>query len=85
MNPNTLNTLTWVLIYGGLMLVCLSIFVLRAGGAWGWVSGGLGWVMVVAGVVCVYWRSRIPDPVVSNPILPTAALGPDPLTKDPNV
>jgi len=66
MHPNTLQTLTWVLIYGGLMLVCFSVFVVQAGGAWGWVSGGLGLVIVTAGVGCIYWRSVWPDPLTKD-------------------
>ena len=61
---------TWLLIYGGLLLASLGLFVLR--GAVG--NAGMGWAMVVGGVVglgvgvvLVVLRSRMPD----VPELPT--------------
>ncbi len=70
MDARRIEKWTWLLIYGGLLLVSLGVFVLRGNG--GSVSGvgsaSLGWVLVlaglagvVAGVVLVVLRSRMPD------------------------
>jgi hypothetical protein len=60
---STLETLAWVLLYGGLLLLCLSVFVFRGGDA-----AHLGWTLVVvgagssgAGIVAIWWRSRQGD------------------------
>jgi hypothetical protein len=57
-----LETLTWVLIYGGLLLLCLGYFVRRGG------NDVLGWALVAGGVAdaalglaLLWWRSRRPD------------------------
>jgi hypothetical protein len=59
MKPATMETLAWVLIYSGLLLLCLGLFLQRDGGM------VLGWALVVAGaldaaagVVLIWWRSR---------------------------
>jgi hypothetical protein len=44
MSNQNLERLTWVLIYSGLLLACLGVFV-RSG------SDGLGWTLIVAGLV----------------------------------
>ena len=55
---------TWLLIYGGLLSLSLGLFVLRGPVS----SAGLGWALVllgvagvVAGVVLVVLRSRLPE------------------------
>ncbi len=53
-----LDTLIWVLIYGGLLLVCLGIFVLRQGGAFGWAMLIAGGVAAAVGAVLIVVRSR---------------------------
>jgi O-antigen/teichoic acid export membrane protein len=61
MRNATLEKLAWVLIYGGLLALCLGIFVLREGAAtpgWALVVGGGG--VVVLGVGAVWWRARRP-------------------------
>jgi len=61
MRNATLEKLAWVLIYGGLLSLCLGLFVLRGGDAslgWGLVAGGGG--VAVMGVLAVWWRSRRP-------------------------
>ena len=55
-----IETWIWVLIYGGLLLLCLGLFVLRLGGTLGWALVVLGPVSVLAGVVLVVVRSRMP-------------------------
>ena len=63
MKNSTLETLAWVLLYGGLLLLCLSVFVFRGGDA-----AQLGWTLVVAGaagagtgIVAIWLRSRRKD------------------------
>jgi hypothetical protein len=58
----TLEKLIWVLIYGGLLVLCLGVFVLRAdaGLGWGFVIGGGGVAAVGAALVVVRAR-RPPD------------------------
>ncbi|MCW5634913.1 MAG: hypothetical protein KIT17_16380 [Rubrivivax sp.] len=60
-NPQ-LETLTWVLIFSGLVIAALGVFVQRGGGS------HLGGVLIVAGLAAaaagiflVWWRSRRPD------------------------
>lgn len=62
MKAKTLETLAWVLIYSGLLMVCLGWFVQRTHDPIGWtliVAGGLD---AAAGVVLIWWRSRMPNP-----------------------
>ena len=63
MNKSRLGALIWVLIYGGLITVSVSLFVLRAE------AEGLGWWMLavgaaasVAGAALVVVRARMEDP-----------------------
>jgi hypothetical protein len=42
MRNATLEKWVWVLIYGGLLLLCLGLFVLRG-------DAGLGWGLVIVG------------------------------------
>jgi hypothetical protein len=59
MNKSTVETLVWVLIYGGLLTLSVALFVIRGGNpglGWGLVAGGglataLGVVLIV-----VRWR-----------------------------
>ncbi len=58
MTNSNLDKLTWVLIYVGLLLLCLSIFVLRGDASLGWTLLGAGGAMAAAGVLCAWLRSR---------------------------
>ena len=61
MNVKRIEKWTWVLIYGGLLLLSLGLFVLRSDAVMGWallLAGGAG---VVAGIVLVVLRSRMPE------------------------
>lgn len=60
MRNATLDKLIWVLIYGGLLTLCLGIFVLRtdAGLGWGFVTGG--GVVAAVGTALVVVRARRP-------------------------
>jgi protein-S-isoprenylcysteine O-methyltransferase Ste14 len=60
MSNAALETLIWVLIYGGLLVVCLGFFVVRSAE-----SSVIGWAMLVGGAcssavgaVLIYVRSR---------------------------
>lgn len=50
----------WILIYSGLLLLCLSLFVLRRGSALAYVLMALGALLVPAGVFLIVLRSRMP-------------------------
>jgi hypothetical protein len=59
MKPATVEALVWVLVYGGLLLLCLGLFVQRADGPLGAVLMVAGGIVAVAGVVLIYVRSRM--------------------------
>ena len=70
MNKSRLGALIWVLIYGGLISVGVSVFLLRAG------ADGLGWWMLavgtaasVAGAALVVVHARMAEsvPAAKNP------------------
>jgi hypothetical protein len=61
MTTRTLEKLVWVLIYGGLLLICLGVFVQRGDAALGWALAALGTAFAVAGVALIGVRSRMPD------------------------
>ena len=56
-----LDALIWVLVYGGLLLVCLGAFVRRTAEVMGWVFIVFGGVLAVAGGALVVVRARRPD------------------------
>jgi predicted MFS family arabinose efflux permease len=57
MNTRTLELLTWVLVYGGLLGVCLGLALFKQGGPAGllWISA----LVAALGLVLIYVRSRI--------------------------
>ena len=59
MKTNTVQTWVWVLIYGGLLLLCLGLFAGRADAALGWLLVAGGATLAAAGVVLIVWRSRM--------------------------
>ncbi len=59
MKPSTVEALVWVLVYGGLLLLSLGIFVGRTDAGLGWLLGLAGGAIAVAGVVLIYVRSRM--------------------------
>ena len=61
MTTNTIDKLIWVLIYGGLLALCLGLFVQRNAEGLGWILIALGAVVAVAGAGLVWVRSRM-DP-----------------------
>ena len=56
-----LEKLIWVLIYGGLLLLCLGLFVRRAGAGFGLLMMVAGTAVALAGAVLVAVRARIAE------------------------
>ena len=61
MKPSTLETLIWVLIYGGLLVLSLSLFVARRSQGLGTLLAVAGGALTAAGAALVYVRSRLKD------------------------
>ena len=61
LKTSTLESLVWVFIYGGLLLLSLSVFVSRHSGALGTTLAVAGSVIAVLGAVLVVVRSRMKD------------------------
>ncbi|MEY4563746.1 MAG: hypothetical protein RLZZ618_3023 [Pseudomonadota bacterium] len=61
MKTSTLETLIWVLIYGGLLVVCLGVSIQRSWSSLGLGFMGVGAVVAVVGFALVYVRSRVKD------------------------
>lgn len=59
MKTSTVEALVWVLIYGGLLLLVLGLFVARSDAGLGWVLGSAGAVLAAAGVALIVVRSRM--------------------------
>lgn len=57
MRNATLEKLVWVLIYGGLVVVCMGLFIKRGDTGLGWWLIGGGAVAAVFGAVLIYIRS----------------------------
>jgi hypothetical protein len=55
-----LHTLTWVLIYGGILAVIAGIATGDQSLVWGYSLGVVGACATVAGFVLIYIRSRMP-------------------------
>lgn len=61
MKPATVEAWAWILNYGGLLLMCLGLFVGRGDALLGWVLGVAGATLVATGVLLIYLRSRMHD------------------------
>ena len=59
MKTSTVEALVWVLVYGGLLLLCLGLFVARSDGGLGWLLVLAGGATALAGVALIYLRSRM--------------------------
>jgi hypothetical protein len=59
MKTSTLDTLIWVLVYGGLLVVCFGIAVQRTAGPLGTSMMVGGGVVAVVGFALIYVRSRM--------------------------
>ena len=63
MTAALLDTLIWALIFGGMLVFSLGLFMQRGGGgALGWAVLLTGGVVVVVGVVLVFVRARLYGP-----------------------
>lgn len=62
MKTSTVETLVWVLIYGGLLLVGLGLSVQRMHDPLGWSLVVIGGIGAAIGVVLIYVRSRMKSP-----------------------
>ena len=58
MSNRGLEALVWVLIYGGLLLLALGVFVQRQGGSFGWALIGIGGGVAAIGAVLIFVRAR---------------------------
>ena len=54
-----LHKIIWALIFGGLLIVILGIFVGRLDDATGWVMVAVGGVLTAIGAVLIYVRSTM--------------------------
>ncbi len=61
LSPAALDKIVWVLVYGGLLLLCLGVFVERQDFAFGWSIVVLGGGLTAAGAVALWLRSRLDD------------------------
>lgn len=59
MKTSTIERLTWILIYGGLLVVCLGVAVRSDAAGMGTVLMTGGGVVAVVGFALIYVRSRI--------------------------
>jgi len=61
MRPQRVEALAWVLLYGGLLLASLGLFVQRGDAALGGAMIAIGALGAVAGVALIWLRSRMQD------------------------
>jgi hypothetical protein len=61
MKASTLDTWIWVLIYGGLLLLGLGLFVQRAHDPLGWTLVVVGGVTAAAGALGIWVRSKMKE------------------------
>ena len=54
-----METLTWVLIYGGLLTLCLGWFLTPTNGPWGELLIGGGAIAAAIGIALIVVRSRM--------------------------
>src|SRR6185369_17971015 len=56
-----LDVLVWTFVFGGLVVVALGIALVRNGAGYGWAVAVAGTLVVAAGVVVLWLRSRVGD------------------------
>ena len=61
MKTAMLEAWAWVLIYGGLLLAGLALFVARNDAELGWTVASTGGGLIGAGLLLIYLRSRMPE------------------------
>jgi O-antigen/teichoic acid export membrane protein len=62
MSVQRIETLTWVLIYGGLIAICLGWFLTPTHGPWGELLMTGGVIGAAVGIVLIIVRSRMKQP-----------------------
>ena len=62
MSTRHIATLTWVLIFGGILSLALGLVVSRSDAVLGWGIAGAAIVAIVVGVVLIWVRSRMEAP-----------------------
>ena len=60
MSAAAMEKLIWVLVYGGLLVVCLGVFVQREHQPIGWTLIVVGAIATAVGAFFVWVRSRLP-------------------------
>ena len=66
MSTRTMDKLIWALIYGGLLVVCLGIFVLRDQRPMGSTLVVVGAITAAVGAALIWVRSRMHEPAVPS-------------------
>ena len=61
MRTKTIEKWAWLLIYGGLLVLSLGLFLLRSSAGMGWALVLAGAAAAVAGGALVVARSRMPE------------------------
>ena len=67
MRTKTVEKWTWVLIYGGLLVLSLGLFLLLGSATMGWALVLAGAAAAVTGAALVVARSRMPEVPESSP------------------
>ena len=67
MRTQTIEKWTWLLIYGGLLVLSLGLFVLPGSAGMGWALVLAGAAAAVTGAALVVARSRMPEVPESSP------------------
>ena len=67
MRTKTIEKWAWLLIYGGLLVLSLGLFLLRSSAGMGWALVLAGTAAAVTGAALVVARSRMPEVPESSP------------------
>ena len=67
MRTKTIEKWAWLLIYGGLLVLSLGLFLLRSSTGMGWALVLAGAAAAVTGAALVVARSRMPEVPESSP------------------
>ena len=58
MSTARIDTWIWLLVYGGLVVLGVGLTVQRSDGAFGWIIALVGALLIAAGALLVWIRSR---------------------------
>jgi hypothetical protein len=67
MSPSRLSTLTWSLIFGGMLTMALGLTVTKTDAALGWALVMASGLAIAVGVVLIWVRSTMNDTDTGNP------------------